>query len=166
MTWSTGGGLFESVAALPWPVMPFLGISPPPEALMPSMPVRCRVSCAVLEDKGLRFCLPLAHMSGMEAVGRGQGVVPSPFSTSGMGATFLVWSMVAYSLCQYLLRKYSLETALTSPELPWTMFWPSMGPLSEDPSPLRGMVVVMVRAWVECRCTDVCIREESCKRVC
>jgi hypothetical protein len=23
---------------------------------------------------------------------------------------------------------------------PWTMFWPSMGPLSLDPSPLRGIV--------------------------
>jgi hypothetical protein len=28
----------------------------------------------------------------------------------------------------------------TLPELPWTMFWPSMGPLSLEPSPLRGMV--------------------------
>lgn len=83
-----------------------------------------------------------------------------------MGATFLVWSMVAYSLCQYFFRRYSLEIALTSPEVPWTMFWPSMGPLSEDPSPLRGMVVVVmvVRAWVEY--VDVMIREESCKRIC
>jgi hypothetical protein len=32
---------------------------------------------------------------------------------------------------------------LTSPLLPWMRFSPaSMGPLSEDPSPLRGMLVV------------------------
>ena len=28
----------------------------------------------------------------------------------------------------------------TSPEAPWTMSWPSIGPLSDDPSPLRGIL--------------------------
>jgi hypothetical protein len=28
----------------------------------------------------------------------------------------------------------------TSPELPCTMSWPSMGPLSDEPSPLRGIL--------------------------
>ena len=36
--------MFESVAALPWPVRPFLGASPPPEALIPSIPVGIEVS--------------------------------------------------------------------------------------------------------------------------
>jgi hypothetical protein len=82
VTWSTGAGLLLS-APLPWPVCPALGISPPPEAFMPSMAGR-KMLVYILYTIEYATC-----SKGVECRD-----VPSPFSISGMGATlFLVcWS--------------------------------------------------------------------------
>lgn len=72
--------------------------------------------------------------------------VPSPFSISGMGATlFLACWRVASTELDLAGCAKSLEH--TSPELPWMMSLPSMGPLSLDPSPLRGMLCDLSEDW-------------------
>jgi hypothetical protein len=68
--------------------------------------------------------------------------IAPPFSSSGAGATLFLacwgWeSGLRFKSVLNVGRSRNEELTLPSP---WTMFWPSMGPLSLDPSPLRGIV--------------------------
>jgi hypothetical protein len=96
VTWSTGAGLFESVAEAPWPVWPAFGASPPPEAFMPSIAALRQL----LLSFSLCFLLLSPSFERAREVKRGRWgrVLPSPFSISGMGATlfFVCWRVACY----------------------------------------------------------------------
>lgn len=49
---------------------------------------------------------------------------------------------MAYMLLLCLEEDVGGTTSLTSPSVPWTISWASYGPLSPDPSPARGILIL------------------------
>jgi hypothetical protein len=101
-----------------------LGATPPPEAFMPSRAV----------------CLLLAlHSCGAW----GKGCVTFALFDLGHGRDFVGVLELVLRECQFWrMRVCGKGDRFTLPEFPWMTLLSSIGPLSLEPSPLRGMMFV------------------------
>jgi hypothetical protein len=88
-------------------------------------------SCDVVSDV-LRSSGWEGRTTALLELGSGSDVVLSVLGDlGGLGVHVRCWSV-----------RVGFRGLLTSPELPWTMGWPSMGPFWLSP-PLRGIVIDM-----------------------